>query len=129
MERNIGCWFEIPVNDMDRAVDFYEAVFKCNIELHHLGNEIMGWFPYAKDRNAPNAGGSLIYGPKHYVPSENGTLIYLTSFSNDVSVELSRVEAAGGEVLATKKLISEEIGYMGLFKDTEGNRIGLYSTA
>lgn len=129
MDKNIGCWFEIPVSQMDRAVRFYETVFKCKIELHEFRNEIMGWFPYAKNRNAPNAGGSLNYSPEHYKPSAHGTLIYLTSLANDVADELSRVEAAGGKVLSKKKLITEEIGYMGLFEDSEGNRIGLHSTA
>lgn len=127
MDKNIGCWFEIPVSDMTRAVAFYETVFNCKIEIHNLGKEIMGWFPYSINPNAANAGGSLNYSPEHYKPSKNGTLIYLTSLTNDVADELSRVEAAGGKVLSKKKLITEEIGYMGMFMDTEGNRIGLYS--
>ena len=26
MKANLGCWFEIPVENMDRAVKFYEAI-------------------------------------------------------------------------------------------------------
>ena len=44
-----------------------------------------------------------------------------------MAVELSRVEAAGSKVIQPKKLISEEIGYMGLLLDTEGNRVAVHS--
>lgn len=128
MEKNIGCWFEIPVLDMNRAVAFYEHVFGFKIEVHNLGTEIMGWFPYSKNPNASNAGGSLNYSPNHYKPSADGTLIYLASQKNDLSDELSRVEVAGGKVLMSKKMITEEIGFMGMFLDSEGNRIALHST-
>ena len=34
MKQNMVAWFEIPVNDMDRAKDFYESVF--NIEIKKI---------------------------------------------------------------------------------------------
>ncbi len=40
---------------------------------------------------------------------------------------MDRVEAAGGTILVPKTQISEDNGYMGIIKDTEGNRIGLHS--
>jgi predicted enzyme related to lactoylglutathione lyase len=40
---------------------------------------------------------------------------------------LSKVEAAGGKVLVPKTEISPEYGFMGVFIDTEGNRVGLHS--
>ena len=54
-------------------------------------------------------------------------LIYFTAQSGDLSNELEKVEPAGGKVLMQKKLITEDIGYMGLFIDTEGNRIAIHS--
>ncbi|MDP3313987.1 VOC family protein [Lutibacter sp.] len=128
MKSNIGCWFEIPVENMDRAVKFYETVFNFKINVQNFGELLMGWFPLAEDKNAPNTGGSLIYNPTYYKPGTNGTLIYLASQTNDVSDELGRVEAAGGKVIVSKKIISEEIGYMGAFIDSEGNRIAVHST-
>ncbi|SDH27980.1 VOC family protein [Winogradskyella thalassocola] len=35
-------WFEIPVNDMDRAKAFYEAVFKVEIKNVELDGLKMG---------------------------------------------------------------------------------------
>jgi predicted enzyme related to lactoylglutathione lyase len=127
MKANIGCWFEIPVMDMERAVAFYETVFKIKINVQNFGKELMGWFPFAENKDAPNASGSLIYNPEHYKPGTSGVLIYLTSLEDDVNVELGRIEEAGGKVIVPKKMITEEIGYMGAFIDTEGNRIALHS--
>ena len=58
MKHNMIGWFEIPVNDMNRAKTFYEAVFKVEISIHDFGGMQMGWFP---DRgNVVGAQGTLI---------------------------------------------------------------------
>jgi predicted enzyme related to lactoylglutathione lyase len=44
-----------------------------------------------------------------------------------VQIILDKVQAAGGKVIVPKTEISPEYGYMGVFLDTEGNRIGLHS--
>ena len=125
VNHNVAGWFEIPVTDMGRAIRFYEAVFGFVLSRNKLGPLEMAWFPGVRD--SIGAGGSLVYQPVNYKPSADGTLIYFTAFSGDVTVELSRVEPAGGKVLMPKTLISEGIGYMGLFLDTEGNRIAVHS--
>ena len=45
----------------------------------------------------------------------------------DLQNELDRIEAAGGKIYQAKKQISPEYGYMGVFIDTEGNRVTLHS--
>ena len=120
-------WFEIPVLDMDRAVKFYNKVFQIEINKQQFGPTAMGWFPFPTDSEAKGSGGSLIHNPEHYKPSEEGSLVYFTSHSGDINDELSRIEAAGGEILKPKTRISEDHGYMALFKDTEGNRVALHS--
>jgi uncharacterized protein len=124
MKNNVVGWFEIPVSDMDRAIKFYETVFDLKLSRHKMNAEDMAWFPYTEGAGAP---GSLVYQPDYYKPSADGTLIYFTSLSGDLSNELSKVESAGGKVLQQKKLIAPDVGYMGLFLDTEGNRIALHS--
>ena len=116
-------WFEIPVTDMDRAKDFYEAVFKVEISVHDLGGLIMGWFPFSEGQKG--ASGSLV---KHemYQPSDtHGPLIYFSC--RDVNGELGDVEEAGGTILKPKTEIGGGHGFMALIKDTEGNRIALHS--
>ncbi|MDV7187151.1 VOC family protein [Lutibacter sp. TH_r2] len=127
MKANMLCWFEIPVSNMERAVKFYETVFNIKITVQEFCGTQMGWFPASEDKDAAGAGGSLIYNPKHYSPGTNGVLIYLSSQVDDVSVELNKVEAAGGKPIVEKMQITEEIGYMAAFIDTEGNRIAIHS--
>lgn len=117
-------WFEIPVTDMQRAKTFYEAVFGIQIEIHQMGELEMGWFPFVSE--GPGAGGSLVRHEEFYHPSDShGTLVYINC--PDVKDSLERVLKAGGNVLQEKKLIAEGYGYMGLFVDSEGNRVALHS--
>jgi len=83
----------------------------------------MGWFPFTEGKSG--ASGSLIQNDA-YEPSESkGVLIYFSSI--DVNNEMNRVEAAGGKIIQPKTQISEDVGYMALFTDSEGNRIALHS--
>ena len=120
-------WFEVPVSDMERACKFYEKVFEVKISINNFGGILMGWFPPAEDITAPGISGSLVCN-KDYIPSStHGALVYFNSQSGDLSIELDRVELAGGKILQPKTLISNEIGYMALVLDSEGNRIALYN--
>ncbi len=124
MEQNVIGWVEIPVTDMDRAKAFYEKVFDFEIQVHPMGELVMGWFPFAPGKEG--ASGSLVKHPEAYRPSDtHGTVVYFSSA--DVQNELDRVEAAGGGIIQPKTQISEEIGYMAVFRDSEGNRIALHS--
>lgn len=115
-------WFEIPVNDMDRAKAFYEAVFKVDIQIVDFGGMLMGWFPYEEGKEG--AAGTLIKQDT-YIPSQEGTLVYF--ICEDVQNELNRIEAAGGKLYQSKTQISPEHGFMAAFIDTEGNRVALHS--
>lgn len=124
-KNNVAGWFEIPVTDMDRAVKFYETVFEFKLQRESLGDLDMAWFPW--NMEAYGSAGSLVYFPGHYQPSKDGVVLYLTANSGDLSIEMGRVEAAGGQVLKPKTQISEEHGFMGLFLDSEGNRVAMHS--
>ncbi|MFD2512589.1 VOC family protein [Pontibacter locisalis] len=124
-KNNAVSWFEIPVKDMQRAITFYNQVFGYELEHHVFGDEEMAWFPFKED--GTGASGSLVKNEEFYKPSVNGILVYFSSPSGDLATELAKVESAGGRVLQAKKLITEEIGYMGLFLDTEGNRLAIHS--
>lgn len=115
-------WFEIPVADMSRARAFYEAVLGVELkEENHPPDCEMSVFPYSE----PNTGGALCR-MKHMVPGAAGTLVYLNA-GDDLSIPLARVEAAGGAILMPKTLLSPEIGAIAIFRDSEGNHIGLHS--
>lgn len=117
-------WVEIPVSDLTRAAKFYETVLKIDIQKVQFGDVLMGWFP--SHENATGTSGTLIQYEEAYKPSDtHGPLIYFTC--KDLSEELTRVEEAGGKILQAKTQISEDIGFMALLIDTEGNRIALHS--
>lgn len=116
-------WFEIPVTDMNRAKEFYESVLDIAISVHDFGGLLMGWFPNNPEKSG--ATGSLILHEMYKPSKTEGPLIYFSC--KDVDNELSRVEAAHGEIVKPKTQIGDEHGFMALILDTEGNRIALHS--
>ncbi|MDO5969842.1 VOC family protein [Flavivirga aquimarina] len=125
MEHNMVGWFEIPVTNMDRAIAFYNTVFKIEIQSQDFQGTLMGWFPFNEEK--PGAAGSLIQNQAYKPNDKEGVLIYF--HSEDVNTELNRVVDAGGKVIQSKTQISPDVGYMGIFIDSEGNRIALHSRA
>jgi len=115
-------WFEIPVSDMNRAKQFYGAIFGTELIDLDMDPAIkMAMFP------AENGiGGALLHG-EGYEPSYSGSLVYLNGGA-DLKLIQERVEAAGGKVLQEKMSIGDN-GYVGFFEDTEGNRVGLHSVS
>ena len=72
-------------------------------------------------------GGAIVHSDGFHTPSAtDGPLIYLNG-NPDVQQVLDRVEAAGGSIMVPKTEISPDYGFMAVFIDTEGNRIGLHS--
>jgi len=119
-------WFEIPVSNFDRAKKFYENIFNYEMPENTMGDTRMGFFLY--DMPAGKVGGAIVFNEQFYSPSEKGTLVYLNA-QPDLQIILDRVEDAGGTILKSKTIISEEqnLGYWALLKDSEGNRIALHS--
>lgn len=115
-------WFEISVSDISRAKKFYETVFGIEMPQEENMGMQMAYFP--ADMNS-KVSGSLVQGPMH-VPSTDGAKLYLNA-NPDLAHALSNVEKAGGQVAMPKTLITEEIGYMAIFVDSEGNRLALHS--
>jgi predicted enzyme related to lactoylglutathione lyase len=120
---NALTWFEIPAVDFARAEKFYNTIFDTELVpmkgIKHLGLQ-MSLFPHGENA----VGGGVIKGAG-YVPSAEGTVVYLNG-GDDLNVVLNRVEAAGGQVLLPKTSIGKN-GYMAFFLDTEGNKVGLNS--
>ena len=118
-------WFEIPSVDIERATKFYETIFGLQLIPMNVAQLQMRMFPIEDPQTS--IGGAIVHAEGFYKPSKKkGPLIYLNG-NPDVQIILDRVEAAGGKVIVPKTLISEENGHMGVFIDTEGNRIGLHS--
>ncbi len=118
-------WFEIPASDLDRAQQFYEAIFDVKLDAIDMPNIKMRMFPLDDPMNG--VGGAVVDSGGFHKPSvTDGPLIYLNG-NPDVQKVMDKVEAAGGKIMVPKTEISPEYGYMAVFIDSEGNRIGLHS--
>ena len=114
-------WFEIPAADFERAVAFYEQVFATALKREDMGEIQLAVFPY----EAPGPSGAVCRMP-NLKPGGDGALIYLDA-GPDVAPVLERVKAAGGTVVLHKTLIRDDIGHIGVFIDSEGNRVGVHA--
>ena len=122
---NAISWFEIPATDLPRAQKFYETIFGIRMIPMDMDNIKMRMFPL-DDMNTQVGGAVVDSGGFHKPSLTEGPLIYLNG-NPDVQIIMNRVEAAGGKIMVPKTQISPDYGYMAVFVDTEGNRIGLHS--
>lgn len=121
MQNNPVGWFEIYVQDIERAKKFYETVFQIKLEKLTVPGMDMLSFPMSMDRTG--ASGALV--KMQGVPSGgNSVLIYFSCV--DCAVEGARTVQAGGRIDREKMSIGQ-YGFIVLAYDTEGNMIGLHS--
>jgi len=121
MRKNPAAWFEIYVQDMNRAKKFYESVLQGKLEK--LDSPGMDMWAFPMEMNAAGASGALV--KMQGVPSGgNSTLIYFAC--EDCSVEEGRVTKSGGRI-HKKKFSIGQYGFISLVIDTEGNMFGLHS--
>ena len=112
-------WFEIPTADLDRATRFYETVLGVSLKREVFGGVPMAIFPVADK----STGGALVQDAQRK-PSVEGALLYLNSHGQ-LDACLQRLARVGGVVVAPKVDIGEP-GYIAIFRDTEGNVVGLH---
>ncbi|WP_394751362.1 VOC family protein [Spongiimicrobium salis] len=113
--------FEIPATDISRAINFYQAILKINIEKMEMPGMEMGILPYENQ-----AVQGVIMKGEGFKPSADGVTIYLNGGDNLQTI-LDKVEVNGGKIMVPKTAHADESGFFALFIDTEGNKIGLHS--
>ena len=118
-------WFEIPVTDTVRAKKFYETIFDIKMETQEMMGMEMTMFPFDMQATNGKVSGALVKGQMHK-PGMDGPILYLNA-NPTIQTVIDKIEKAGGKVLMPKTQISEQIGYMAIFADTEGNRIALHA--
>ncbi|HEX9627019.1 MAG TPA: VOC family protein [Acidiferrobacterales bacterium] len=117
---NTVVWFDIPVKNLDRAMAFYRKVMGVELAKMDGAPVPAAFFPFA-----PGIASGTLIESHDRAPSDQGTTVYLNG-GPDLAAPLSQVEAAGGKVLQPKTAIGEH-GYIGYFRDSEGNRVGIHS--
>ena len=122
--KNAINWFEIPVNNYERAKKFYSEILEVEITDYHMPEKNMKYGMFPHDQENQGVGGGLVEMAE-MKPSQDGSTVYLNG-GDDLNVPLSKVEAAGGKVFMPKTNIDEN-GFIAQFIDTEGNRVALHS--
>lgn len=120
-QRNPIGWFEIYVQDMDRARAFYEQTFQVALERIPTKDIELWAFPCNPDH--PGCAGALA----KMAGKDSGTggiIIYFSCL--DCDVEASRAVACGGRLQKPKTNIGD-YGFIALVIDPDGNMIGLHS--
>ena len=121
MASNPVGWFEIYVQDMERAKTFYAAVLR--VDLKQLASPEVQMWAFPMSAEGQGASGALVTMPG-FPSGGNSTLVYFTCA--DCATEASRVAKAGGRIMKEKFSIGE-YGFIALAYDTEGNMFGLHS--
>jgi predicted enzyme related to lactoylglutathione lyase len=116
-------WFDLYVEDMARAVAFYEHVFEVQLETigDPTGETVVRGFP--ANMQTYGAAGALVKSP-HNRPGVGGTMVYFSV--DDCAIAEGRVLSANGTLVRSKFSIGE-FGFVSLCLDTEGNMFGLNS--
>lgn len=108
--------FEIPVDDPQRAVEFYREAFGW--EVTSFGNE-QYWLVRAGEEDEPGANGALVgRGAVHQSP------VLIVGVENLDEV-LTQVQRCGGKTIQGKLPIPG-VGWSAYVFDPEGNTIGLF---
>ena len=120
LQKSVPAWFEIPSADLDRAVRFYEGILGTRLLREDMGPMRMGVFPHEK----PHPSGAVVHAPG-FEPASQGSVVYLNV--DDIRPVLARVPAAGGSVALPLTALPSGAGVFAQIRDTEGNRVGLFS--
>jgi predicted enzyme related to lactoylglutathione lyase len=123
MQGNPVVWFEIYVQDMQRAKAFYEKLLGVKLDKLDSPDPQIEMYSFPMQQNGPGAAGAL--AKMQGVPSGGmGTLVYFTC--EDCAVEAKRASSSGGKLVKDKFSIGQ-YGHIAMVEDTEGNMIGLHS--
>ncbi|MHA2398117.1 MAG: VOC family protein [Promethearchaeota archaeon] len=107
--------FEINADNLSRAKGFYEKVFDWKIEKWEGGEY---WVINAGDEDEEGINGGM---QQREEPTDQ-IFNYISVSSVDKTKE--EIEAHGGTIVSPKITVPG-VGYFYMFKDTEGNKLGV----
>jgi uncharacterized protein len=111
------CWVDVSVDDVPKAIAFYEALFGWDIQV---GGPEMGGYSIAHQDGRIVAG----IGPKMGSPeAPSAWLTYLAT--DDADATAAKIKGAGGQLLAEPMDVMSE-GRMAVALDTAGAAFGLW---
>ncbi len=119
-------WFELPVNDLNRAKNFYESVFATTMATDARFPEL-AIFPRRHDTASTGALAVTHDSKIEGRPSTDGAVVYLNC-DGELDAVLKRAQAAGGQLLQEVAQLPGGMGWIAQFRDLDGNRVGLHAT-
>lgn len=122
--RNPVGWFEIYVQDIAKAKNFYEETFDITLErLNSPDGLDMELWSFPMDMDLPGSAGAIVRMPGKD-SGGGGTIVYFSC--SDCAEQAARAAQSGGTIHQEKTAIGE-YGFMALVMDPDGNMIGLHS--
>ena len=119
--------FEIPADDQERAREFYGAAFDWRLDvMPELQYTNVVTTPIDEATQQPLSPGAINGGMFERTSDLANPII--TVDVDDIDAALERITSLGGDVVQAKTAIPG-MGYFGYFRDTEGNVLGLWTTA
>ena len=119
--RNPVGWFEIYVQDLERARAFYEATFQ--LKLVSLPNAPLEMLAFSGGPESYGCPGALVKMERKD-SGGGGTIVYFSC--EDCAIEAARAAENGG-VIEMQKISIGDYGFIAMLLDPDGNRIGIHS--
>jgi uncharacterized protein len=119
--------FEIPADNTERARKFYATAFGWKVNSVPGMDYTMVSTGPVDEKGMPKAPGHIGGG----IVKRGGALEHplVTIIVDEISDAEKVVEKQGGKIIQRKQPIADgSMGWMGYFRDTEGNVVGLYQS-
>ncbi|MBT3982306.1 MAG: VOC family protein [Bacteriovoracaceae bacterium] len=111
-------YLEIPAPEPKRSAEFYQSLFGWDVSSSNLTDkqywifrcgegQLMGAFDSTK------------------VVSSDGVILYIKV--DDIERALAKINSQGGETISGRSEIGGGFGYSAMFRDPNGNTIGLWA--
>jgi uncharacterized protein len=114
-------WFDMPVQNLDRAMRFYSAVLKTPCEKQEMPGMS---FAVISHPDKDDVSGCLTPVGEPAAPQQ-GVLLYFNC-QGRLDEAIAAVETNGGKILQPRNQIGP-YGFRAVVLDSEGNRIALHS--
>ena len=108
--------FEIPCDDPERTMAFFQNVFGWTFQ--QFGDEPY-WMAMTGDENTPGINGGIMKKRDPGQPIVNSIDV------PDIDAYMQKVEKAGGKIVVPKMPIPS-VGWLAYFTDPDGNIHGIY---
>ncbi|MDF1540165.1 MAG: VOC family protein [Candidatus Thorarchaeota archaeon] len=109
-------YFEMPVEDFDRATEFYESVFGWKVTKQDRPGGL--YYAVKTGQDEPGINGSF------FKREEGWTGINNVIDVKDIDKVIAKIQELGGEITFAKCVING-VGYLAYFKDKDGNSFGM----